>query len=167
MSFKVDDLAKSATANLQIPYLFSVADMLRTYLGKFPLALRPTFGLLRKIDHAFASSLAGADIETAAVLPGYEFPSQGGMSTTDMIRCKSIVVSTRLEVIEVMDQAMEHEPESTYDGLSSETDNLTDESPHLLDGLHMDAARVYEHTIVGLGQRLGDLNMLGDPPDVK
>ena len=60
--------------------------------------------LLRKLDHAFASLLKGEDSVSGETLPGLENGrhSKGAMSRTDMVRCKSLVEATRVQIVEVM-----------------------------------------------------------------
>ena len=75
------------------------------------------------------------------------------MSKTDMVRCKSLVENTRVEIVEVMNQETEVENEK-----DSENESMTDASV-AEDGNgehHMDVARVYENTIVLLGELLAD-----------
>lgn len=116
----------------------------------------------------------GRDLETKEWLPGFENSMRAGMTTTDMVRCRSLVEQTRVLMVEVMssgdfddeedEQAEETEEE---DGLGNQTD---DTDAGFSDGiglrpatwdidddrLHLDAARIYENTIVQLGDRLGD-----------
>lgn len=133
-----------------------------TYLPAFPPAPVTTFAILRKLDHAFASLLAGMDIETEENLPGF-LGMKGGMSATDMVRCKSLVEATRVLVVDVMsreggdentDTETATETDAEGDGMSvdqhsSAWDDNEDEEHN------MDVARVYEKTIVQLGKALG------------
>lgn len=161
-------------ASLQIPYLLNVASEFNTWVPAFTASPRATFSLLRKLDHCFASLLCGQDIETKESLPGFENGLRAGMSRTDMVRCKSIVEQTRILIVDVMSQepddeedgAEESEPPLTADEAESDRDgpmNLSngawDEDE---DRLQMDVARVYEHTLVQLGQTLGEGGGVGD-----
>lgn len=88
---------------------------------------------------------------------------KGGMSGTDMVRCKSLVEATRVLVVDVMgregvddntdiETASETEAENegmSIDQHSSPWDDSEDEEHN------MDVARVYEKTIVQLGKSLG------------
>lgn len=130
-----------------------------TYLTAFPPAPKATFGLIKKLDHAFASLLKGEDIVTGEVLPGFELGKQVGMSKTDMVRCKSLVEITRVTVVEAMskESEMELEDDSLVDssdqaGESMELESTwdADEDKH-----NMDIARVYEDTLMQLGELLG------------
>lgn len=86
----------SGTPTLQVPYLLSVALAVREYAPAFAPAPRPTFALLRKLDHCFASLLAGRDARSGAPLPGFEHGNTAkGMTKTDMVRCKSLAEETR------------------------------------------------------------------------
>ncbi|KAJ3577886.1 hypothetical protein NPX13_g2682 [Xylaria arbuscula] len=102
----VDVLWFSGTPSLQVPYLLNVALALNTYLPSFPPAPRPTFALLRKIDHCFASLLVGYDIKSKEPLPGFTSAVDDGtrmrFSRTDMVRCKSLADETRMLVAVVM-----------------------------------------------------------------
>ncbi|KAF3002184.1 hypothetical protein E8E14_007485 [Neopestalotiopsis sp. 37M] len=91
----VDVLWFSGTPSLQVPYLLNVALAITEYLPAFPPSPRPTFALLKKLDHCFASLLYGHDIRTGKVLPGFEGSTGRGMTRTDMVRCRSLADETR------------------------------------------------------------------------
>ncbi|KAK5628754.1 hypothetical protein RRF57_004469 [Xylaria bambusicola] len=97
---------RMSVASLQVPYLLNVALALNTYLPSFPPAPRPTFNLLRKIDHCFASLLVGYDVKTKESLPGFSSTVDNStkmrFSKTDMVRCKSLADETRMLVAMVM-----------------------------------------------------------------
>lgn len=157
-----------AVASLQIPYLFNIAVATSSYLPAFAAAPGPTFALLRKLDHAFASLLERRDVESGEGLPGLE--EGGGMSRTEMVRCKSLVEQTRVVVVEVMgrergEEEEEGEGEDGYedasrDGMDGEGDGDGDAEMGWDDDededemLHMDVATVYEKTIVRLNEAL-------------
>ncbi|PQE21082.1 meiotic recombination DMC1 protein [Rutstroemia sp. NJR-2017a WRK4] len=161
LSEVVDVLWLSGTPSLQIPYLLNIALSINTYLPAFPPAPAPTFSLLRKLDHAFASLIKGEDIFTGAMLPGFQSGRRGGLSRTDMVRCQSLVESTRVLIVDVMS----NEPEAGTEREEETGAETTDEDGMELDGegawdedesgYEMDVARVYEHTIVQLGEVLG------------
>ncbi|KAI1306160.1 hypothetical protein F5Y03DRAFT_394707 [Xylaria venustula] len=102
----VDILWFSGTPSLQVPYLLNVALAFNTYLPSFPPAPRPTFTLLRKIDHCFTSLLVGYDVKTKEPLPGFSSTVDGStkmrFSRTDMVRCKSLADEARMIVAMVM-----------------------------------------------------------------
>ncbi|KAI0554617.1 hypothetical protein F4679DRAFT_305134 [Xylaria curta] len=102
----VDVLWFSGTPSLQVPYLLNVALAFNTYLPSFPPVPRPTFALLRKIDHCFASLLVGYDVKTKVPLPGFtstvDSSTKSRFSRTDMVRCKSLADETRMLVAMVM-----------------------------------------------------------------
>lgn len=154
----VDVLWLSGTPSLQIPYLLNIALSVTTYLPAFPPAPKASFGLVRKLDHAFASLLKGKDTFTGDVLPGFEGGKKVGMSKTDMVRCKSLVEVTRVSIVEVMSKENEVEPEEndpdssaidTDDAMDVESNWDADEDKH-----NMDIARVYEETMMQLGELL-------------
>jgi hypothetical protein len=90
-----------------VPYLLNIALAFNTYLPSFPPAPRPTFALLRKLDHCFASLLVGYDVKTKKPLPGFASNVDGNtkmnrFSGTDRVRCKSLADETRMLVAMVM-----------------------------------------------------------------
>lgn len=138
------------------------------------------FSLLRKLDFCFASLLSGQDIDSKEALPGFENGVRGVMTKTHMVRCKSIVEQTRVVVVDVMNKRTgAEEPEQDEeedDDMDTETEldteaetdaDMTDASlddrpfvdPNWDDGdddLYMDVARVYEKTLIQLGEMLQD-----------
>jgi hypothetical protein len=95
------------------------------------------------------------------------------MTTTEMIRCRSLVDQCRVLMVEVMrDPAEEDEEDEDEEGGNTDTDTDMDtdtdtETPAIKGWgsvedddemmLQLDAARVFERTIVQLNERLGDL----------
>ncbi|KID96970.1 meiotic recombination protein DMC1, partial [Metarhizium majus ARSEF 297] len=165
----VNVLWKSGTPSLQIPFLLKLASDFTQYVRSFPSSPRATFELLRKLDHCFASLLRGQDMDTNETLPGFENGLRSGMTTTDMVRCRSLVEQTRVLIVEVLssgdvdDEDDEDGDEGTdmdMDGDESAAEAGGNRTPTPWDieeeRLHMDAARIYENTIVQLGERLGD-----------
>ncbi|KAK6597876.1 meiotic recombination protein dmc1 [Botrytis cinerea] len=157
----IDVLWLSSTPNLQIPYLLNVALVMTTYPTKFPPAPVATFAVLRKLDHAFASLLRGEDSITGETLPGFLAGRRAGMSQTDMVRCRSIVEDTRVMIVDVMSKEAEPEPEpesGVEDDVNNEPEGMNldeeDDSEYDNDELAMDIARVYEATMMELGERL-------------
>ncbi|KAK7739190.1 hypothetical protein SLS53_005827 [Cytospora paraplurivora] len=166
----------SGTPALQVPYLLNIANELTEWATKFPPQPERLFPLLRKLDHCFASLLAGQDAETRETLPGFENGARGVITRTDMVRCKSIVEQTRVVVTELMTrQPQEEEEDDDDNGLGEEDDTeqeiteaesepeVTDsaaESSGFVDpnwedpddDMYMDVARVYERTLVQLGE---------------
>ena len=153
-----------SAASLQIPYLLNITLSFSTCLPAFPPDPVPTFTLLRKLDHAFASLLLGHDIDNGYALPGFQ-GKRSGMTRTDMVRCKSLVEGIRVLIVEVMSKegladttdsidahandktATDTDMDDTYEDNESTWD---DERSH-----DMDVARVFEKTIVQLGESLG------------
>ncbi|KAH6683127.1 hypothetical protein B0J14DRAFT_139460 [Halenospora varia] len=146
----VDVLWLSGTPSLQVPYLLNIALSITTYLSAFPPSPAATFKLLRKLDHAFSSLLKGEDSVTGELLPGFEGGRKAGMSKTDMVRCKSLVESTRVLIVDVMSKDPElgngdlEESGADTDSMSMDVDD--EDERH-----EMEVARVYERTIVELG----------------
>ncbi|RFU33334.1 hypothetical protein B7463_g2976, partial [Scytalidium lignicola] len=158
----VDVLWLSGTPSLQIPYLLNIALAVTTYISGFPPAPIPTFSLLRKLDHAFASLLKGQDNVTGERLPGFESEKQV-MSMTDMVRCKSLVEATRVQIVNIMSKDAGYQSSrvqsDTEDETGIETDQMSIDAQSTLDDdidkYNMDMAKVYEATIVQLGELLG------------
>lgn len=113
------------------------------------------------MDHAFASLLQGEDVDTREILPGFERGMKGGMSRTDMVRCRSLVEATRVQIVEIMSKEGEADTQSHW-GTDVDTENETNADTRSVgaessaceeeeeDRLNMDVARVYEKTIVQL-----------------
>lgn len=165
------------TANLQVPYLLSIAVMIADFLPSFPPAPRATLDLLDKLDHAFSSLLQGKDVDTGDSLPG--FGDGRTISTTDKVRLKSIVEHTKVTVVKRMsgenvDAEEEEAPAEKGGGDAMDVDSATendgaDNTVHFEgfededeeyeeDEWEMQVARVYERTIAELG------DVLGGPP---
>ncbi len=159
----------TCAASLQVPFLLKLASDFTQYVRSFPPAPKATFSLLGKLDHCFSSLLCGQDVETKETLPGFENGLRGGMTVTDMVRCRSLVEQTRVLMVEMMsmDRGEEEEDDDEEDEDDDEDDEGAESSgERSLAGvpswdideerLHLDAARIYENTIVQLGNRLGD-----------
>ncbi|EFQ28413.1 meiotic recombination protein DMC1 [Colletotrichum graminicola] len=162
----VDVLWLSGTPSIQIPFLLNIASDFTQWIDAFPSSPKATFSILKKLDHCFASILTGRDIETKDTLPGFENGMRAGMSTTDMVRCRSSVEQTRLVIVEVLskkpdeDDEMEETESETDVTMDNNTENDDAVDPVWDgddDGFYLDATRVYELTIVQLGERLGDV----------
>ncbi|KUI61372.1 hypothetical protein VP1G_08528 [Cytospora mali] len=163
----------SGTPGLQIPYLLNIANEFTEWVTKFPPQPEPLFSLLRKLDYCFASLLAGQDIDTKETLPGFENGVRGVMTKTDMVRCKSIVEQTRVVVTEIMTRQPQEDEEEDADEDESDTEKEITEAESEMeatdsaaessgfmdpnwedpdDDMYMDVARVYERTLVQLGE---------------
>ncbi|CCF31737.1 meiotic recombination protein DMC1 [Colletotrichum higginsianum] len=172
----IDVLWLSGTPSIQIPFLLNIASDFTQWIDSFPPSPRAAFSVLKKLDHCFASLLSGRDIETKATLPGFENGMRAGMSTTDMVRCRSSVEQTRLAVVEVLSREPDDDSKDDETEVDDSETNTTmgndigiDDTTGLArdddddddydddDSIYMDAARVYEHTIVQLGVKLGDV----------
>jgi hypothetical protein len=151
-------------ATLQIPYLLNIALSFNTYLTAFPPDPGPTFALLRKLDHAFAGLLLGHDIDSGHALPGFQ-GKRGGMTRTDMVRCKSLVEGMRVLIVEVMSKEGLTDLSDPVDtdtneqtGTDTDIDTAYGDTESGWDDeqdYHMDVARVFEKTIIQLGESLG------------
>ncbi|KAL1875400.1 hypothetical protein Daus18300_003139 [Diaporthe australafricana] len=169
----LDIIWLSGTPGLQVPYLLNIANEFTEWVTKFSPQPEPLFTILNKLDYCFASLLAGQDIDTQETLPGFESGIRGVITKTDMVRCKSIVEQTRVVIVDVMskqpDENVESDDSATEDDTEKEiTEAETDtegnfsaaESSGFVDPnwedpddeLYMDVARVYEKTLVQLGE---------------
>lgn len=92
-----------------------------------------------------------------------------------MVRCKSLVEATRVQIVEVMsgedaDMASRAENDETGDETADETGNETETDTHMFgtdddndedDPIGMHVAKVYEKTIMQLGEIFGAESMFG------
>jgi hypothetical protein len=144
----------------------NIALAVTTYLSAFPPEPQPTFALLRKLDHAFASLLQGADTETGETLPGFEAGKAAGLSKTDMVRCRSLVEATRVQIVDIMKPEIkshhrlplgtgnENDEDIDMDGPSYDCESNWIDDDGDDESYSMDIARVYQETIVQLGDAL-------------
>ncbi|KAK1654804.1 meiotic recombination protein DMC1 [Colletotrichum phormii] len=158
----IDVLWLSGTPSIQIPFFLNIASDFTQWIDAFTPAPKATFSVLKKLDHCFASLLTGRDIETKETLPGFENGMRAGMSTTDMVRCRSSVEQTRLVIVEVLTKEPDGDDDMEDDETDANSDTELEDAMDTTwdedeDSLYMDAARVYEHTIVRLGEKLGDV----------
>jgi hypothetical protein len=140
-------------ANLQIPYLLNIALSVTSYLPAFPPSPKSSFRLLRKLDRAFASLLKGEDSVTGEILPGFSGGKKSGMSKTDMVRVNGLVETTRVLMVDVMSKESHVMDEVDESGIESDTDMINSWDAEE-EKYEMDVARVYEQTIVLLGEML-------------
>lgn len=132
-----------------------------TYLPSFAFSPWPTFSLLRKLDLAFSSLLQGRNLETGDALPGLE-GGRGKVSTTEKVRMRGLVSRTRVAVVEVAGKGTtEHGISSTADtetdtegGIMTDNDTMMNDNEDDDENWEMGVARVYERTIVDLGDAL-------------
>jgi len=150
----------SGTPSLQVPYLINLALLLTTVIPAMPPSPRSLFRLIGKMDHAFSSLILGRDIDTGERLPGFE--GRKGVSGTEKVRIRSLVERTRVSVMEAFKKGeFELEPEDKDEDkmetddegeLVLEGDNFEDAEEE--DSWDMQLARVYDHTVVELGDSL-------------
>ena len=120
------------------------------------------------------------DARTKEPLPGFENGLRAGLTRTDMVRCQSLVEQTRVLIVDVMsrttgdededdegsgDETLVQTEDETDGGYGSSTSysrdhaNIWEEED---ERLPMDTARVYENTLVQLGESLGNGGATGD-----
>lgn len=160
-------------AGLQIAYLLSLADLVNEFMKGFPVAPAPLFGTLEKLDHAFASLLLGADVETGEALPGFA----GGwrVSATERVRVNSMVQYARSAVVDVMlryDPEMDEEDGEEEGEETAEESGVEDLGDVVLEGgegdegevegtWDMKTAKVFDKTLVELGDDLTNAPPIG------
>lgn len=169
----VDVVWVSGTPGLQVPYLISIGLLLGNIVQGMPASAKALFASLGKLDFAFASLMVGRDVESGEALPGFEAGGRKGVvSGTEKVRIRSLVERTRVGVVEAfkkgefeLDGEDEDESEGKMDvdtetdgegGLVLEGDDH-DEEPE--DSLDMQIARVYDRTMVELGDSLEEPNI--------
>lgn len=149
-------------ASIQLPTLLTLALLTTSALPSFPFNTKPTFTLLKKLDHAFASLLKGQDIETGEALPGFS-GGRGKVSVTEKVRVRGVVERGRVVVVEVAGGGTEGGETGDEEGEDEEEDG-DDGEDMMVEGNHgrweMEIARVYERTVVELGLAL-DTGTLG------
>lgn len=117
----------------------------------------------------FASLLQGEDVDTGAILPGFE-ARRDHVSMTEKVRIKSIVENARIIVVEAQDQESGDMDDDDDDG-DADADAFEDVQTGGFGGSsgdygiddyvegpgrwEMESARVYERTIQLLGDELG------------
>ena len=163
----------SGTPGLQIPYLINLALVLTTIIADMPANPKQLFRVLAKLDHAFASLLQGKDVESGERLPGFD--NRRGVSGTEKVRIRSLIERTRRSVMESLksgelDDAYESEQEGETDQSEMDVDDdlegeliLEGDGPYAPgqeeESWEMQIARVYDHTMVELGDSLETPNI--------
>jgi hypothetical protein len=114
--------------------------------------------LLNKLDLAFASLLQGSHVETGEPLPG--FAGGRAVSGTEKVRIKSLVDQTRICVVNVFGAGDGTEAGDGLDDTDDvetedEQDDMSDDMMTDIDKREMGVARVYDRTVVELGEALG------------
>jgi hypothetical protein len=163
----------SGTPGLQIPYLINLALVLTTIIADMPANPKQLFRVLAKLDHAFASLLQGKDVESGERLPGFD--NRRGVSGTEKVRIRSLIERTRRSVMESLksgelDDVYESEQEGETDQSEMDVDDdlegeliLEGDGPYAPgqeeESWEMQIARVYDHTMVELGDSLETPNI--------
>jgi hypothetical protein len=163
----------SGTPGLQIPYLINLALLLTTIIADMPANPKQLFRVLAKLDHAFASLLQGKDVESGERLPGFD--NRRGVSGTEKVRIRSLIERTRRSVMESLksgelDDAYESDQEGETDQSEMDVDDdlegeliLEGDGPYAPgqeeESWEMQIARVYDHTMVELGDSLETPNI--------
>lgn len=161
----------SGTPSLQVPYLISMGLLVGNIVQGMPPSPRGLFRLLGKLDHGFASLMQGRDVDTGERLPG--FVGARGVSGTEKVRIRSLVERTRVGVVEAFKKGefeYEEEEEEEEGGDKMDTDTDTDMEGELIlegddfeeeldDSIDMQIARVYDRTMVELGDSLEEPNI--------
>jgi hypothetical protein len=139
--------------------LLTLASLLTQSLPSFPAAPKATFRVLDKLDLAFASLLQGRHIETGETLSG--FASGRKISGTEKVRMKSIVDQTRVIVMDVIgrsgaeEEGEEEDDETVYMETGDEMEDIEQEDIEDYGEREMGVARIYDRTVVELGDTIG------------
>ncbi|KAI9734230.1 MAG: hypothetical protein M1834_002332 [Cirrosporium novae-zelandiae] len=165
----LDVIWVSGTPSLQVSYLLSIALLAANYLPSFPFTPHRTFSLLHKIDTVFAALIQGKEPETGKPLPGLA-GKKTAVSVTEKVRIKGLVEGTRVVVVacsqndDVNEDAGDVENETdAEDTMDEMVDEMADESEASWEML---VARVYEQTIMALGEGLGNTENDSKKPDI-
>jgi hypothetical protein len=159
----------SGTPGLQIPYLITIGMHAYNIIQAMPPSHpKSLFHMLDKLDHAFTSLLQGRDSETGRDLPG--LGDGKAVSGTEKVRIRSLVERTRVSVVEAFKRGeFEHndvEIDGDTDGdTNMNLDDSNDDDDLVIEGaddfvdeeeatIDMQIARVYDRTIVELGDSL-------------
>jgi len=109
-------------AVLQVPYLLSLAGLLCSYLPAFPFVSAPTFRIIEKLDLVFSYLLQ----QSSTLLEDSRQPDIP--SATDRVRIKSLVLATRIAVVEV-EAASQSGDSLISPGPSDDENRVHDEDP--------------------------------------
>jgi hypothetical protein len=156
----------SGTPGLQIPYLITIGMHAYNIIQAMPPSHpRSLFHMLDKLDHAFTSLLQGRDSETGRDLPG--LGNGKSVSGTEKVRIRSLVERTRISVVEAFKRGEFERTDIETDDEADPHDemNVDDEDDLVIEGaddfvdeeeatIDMQIARVYDRTIVELGDSL-------------
>ena len=171
---EISDLASvvwvSGTPSLQVPYLLNLGLILTTIVSAMPPTPKSLFRVTGKLDHAFASLLQGRDVDTGEDLPG--FVGKTGVSGTEKVRIRSLVERSRVSVMEAFkrgefeyeepDEVVEENDEDKMDTdgeLILEGGDDFQEEEDVDESLDMQLAKVYDRTVVELGDSIGEPNI--------
>jgi hypothetical protein len=138
--------------------LLTLASLIAQFLPSFPPAPTATFRVLDKLDLAFASLLQGRHVETGETLSGFERGKK--VSGTDKVRLKSIVDQTRVIVMDVVGRGgiaeePEEDDETVYMETGDEMEDVLGEDADEYGEREMGVAKVYDRTVVELGDTIG------------
>jgi Subunit 11 of the general transcription factor TFIIH len=144
------------TANLQIPYLLSLAGIVADYLPAFPFVERPTLRLVDKLDQAFASLLSQGRHSASPIADG---AIDYLVSVTDRVRIRSVIECTRIIAVETTAKsgASADLPDVSESFTDSEYEDhaAADGNRQERDSLDMGISKMYERSLNILGDSLG------------
>jgi hypothetical protein len=127
----VDVVWISATPNVQIPYLLSLAGLACSYLEAFAFSAS-VFPLTSKLDRAFSTLL------------------QGQVSMTNKVRIKSLIEETRIAAVNASGQTgVQGDSDS-----EEEEDDDDDDDDHQATSTSLALSRIYKKTLEILGDDL-------------
>ena len=162
----IDVIWVSGTPSLQVSYLINLGLLVSNVVQGMPPTPKSLFKVLVKLDHGFSSLLQGRDIDSGERLPG--FASGRGVSGTEKVRIRSLVERTRVGIVEAFKKGEFEYEEPDADDDDDEMDQSDSDGNLILEGddherpideedsLDMQIARVFDRTMVELGDSLAE-----------
>ena len=128
-----------------------MALLVNTMIPAFQASPRQMFRLLDKLDYAFSSLLLGKDVESREHLPGFDLGRR--VSTTEKVRIRSLLERTRSAVAVAISKGdFEEEQEDVEEDLEGDLIMDADETVPEREDWHVQASKVYDRTLVELGE---------------
>lgn len=150
----------SGTPTLQIPYLIRLATLVLQHIPSFPPAPKSMFMIINKLDYAFASLIQGHDLDTGEPLPG--LGTARSVNATERVRIKSLIERTRVVVVQIMNATEFDVDDGDVDNQVMQDDDgegMSLDLDHMDNDDEMEIARVYDRTLVELGDTIDGPNI--------
>lgn len=129
------------------------------HIPSFPPTPKAMFRVINKLDYAFTSLILEHDLDSGTTLPGLGLGRS--VNPTEKVRIKSLAEATRVVVVRAMNSSeFEEEDSDTQDREDQKSDTNADhdmlsEVEDLGGENDMEIARVYNRTLVELGDSIG------------